>query len=179
MAPMIDSATQKKIAFRCEVLEEAFNLYKAEIVEFSKKQHYELADMSADPSGLFLNQHVLFDAVLHYFLDLNRYKAFNGFKDGELANPVKVGAFTTYWLAIKSPIYDTKCTPWSSLVNNKFALYAGFTLAEIRPHDASLIADSRPYIQCMQLLSNRVGTSDGFVPIFELFKLLCPHNPVK
>lgn len=120
-----------------------------------------------------MSQHVLFDAVLHYFLDLSRYKAFNGFQDGELANPVKVGAFTTYWLAIKPPIFDTKCTPWAAVVNNKFALYTGFTLAEIPPHNAAFLAESRPFTQCMQLLSNRVGTSDAFVPIFELFRLQC------
>ena len=152
-------------------------MYKAEIIEFNKGVHYELREISSDPSGLTINQHVLFDAVLHYFLDLNRYKAFNGFTPKDLANNVKVGAFTTYWIAAKSPIFDNNGTSWSSQANSKFALYAGLTLAEIDPHKASLLAESRPYTQCMQLLSNRVGTADGFVPIFELFRLSCPFRP--
>lgn len=169
---MTDSALKAKIASRCEVLEEAFKLYKAEIVAFNRSQHYEFIDMSSDPSGLEISQHVLFDAVVHYFRDLNRYKTFNGFKNGELANPIKVGAFSTYWLSAKAPIFDTKNSAWAALVNDRFAMYAGLTLADIPAHEASLLADSRPYTQCMQLLSNKVGTPDSFVPIFELFKLL-------
>jgi hypothetical protein len=172
---MVQDKYKIKIPSRCEAIEKAFAMYVAEIALYSKSQHYEFIDPL--PS-LKISKHVLFDAILHYFIDIDRYKNLNGFKDAELANSAKVGAFSTYWLSAKCPIYDVSDTKWAPIVNNKFALYAGLTFAEIDPHAASCFSDGRPYKQLMQLLSSKSGTPDSFVPIFEMLKISCPHQVV-
>jgi hypothetical protein len=170
---MVQDKYKIKIPKRCSAIEKAFAMYVDEIALFSKGQYYEFVEPKPD---LKISKHVLFDTVLHYFIDIDRYKNLNGFKDVELANAVKVGAFSTYWLSAKCPIYDIADTSWAPIVNNKFALYAGLTFAEIDPHSASLVHEGRPYKQLMQLLSSKTGTPDSFVPIFEMLKLSCPHQ---
>jgi hypothetical protein len=127
-------------------------------------------------SGLRISRKVLFDSVLHYFRDLNRYKQRNGFETGERANAVKVGAFTMYWLCTKRPIYDGHDTDYAAVINDRFAVFAGLIFAEIEPYAATEILDGRPYRMLLQLLADGSATSDGIVPIFELLAHLCPSK---
>jgi hypothetical protein len=169
---MIDT----RISSRCKTIETAFNKFVEDLRIHREKTSFDLLDIVPDPSGLTMNQHVLFDTILYYFRDLDRYKDHNGFGSGERANPIKVGAFSTFWLASKCPIFDNKGTKWAPLINNKFAIYTGLTLANIDPHAASLIDGSLPYKQLDQILSTKTCSSDSLVPIFQLLKILCPHK---
>lgn len=169
-------AIDSRVISRCGTIEKAFLKYIADIKASRDTLDIDMLAIVPDPSGLAISKHVLFDSVFYYFRDLERYKENNGFKEGERANAIKVGAFSTFWLASKCPIYDTKDSEWAPLVNNKFAIYTGLTLANIDPHAASLLDSSLPYKQLDQVLSNKTCTPDSLVPIFQLLKISCPHK---
>jgi hypothetical protein len=170
-------ASDPRIKQRCEIIEKAFSMYVNDIrVSRDKMGNHiiDMLDVSPDPTGLTMSPYVLYDAVRCYFNDLERYKRSNGFGAEVLANPIKVGAFSAFWLANKCPIYDSKNTGWAPLINSKFAIYAGFTFADIDPDRAGKLGNkSLPLKQLDQILSNRSCTSDSLVPIFQLFKLSC------
>lgn len=165
-----------KITTRCKTIEAAFEKFRAQIHHLNHSGDYDILMSNPSPAGFHMSQHVLFDAVVHYFRDLNRYKSQNGFSDSDLANPVKVGAFSTYWLSTKCPIYDTSDTKFASIINDHFAIFAGLTFAEIAPHKVSLLLKSKPYTQLKQTLSGRTTTPDSLVPLFELLAGFYPHE---
>jgi hypothetical protein len=166
----------EKIARRCESIEKAFLKLKNEYVISRKNiQGSDIIDLDSvypNPEGFNISPVVLVDAIHWYFKDIDRYKKNNGFKAKELANPIKVGAFSCFWLASKCPIYDVNDTIMATQINNTFAIYAGFTLADIDPYKAFELDNSLPYKQLDQILSNKTCTSDALVPIFQLFKNL-------
>ena len=106
------------------------------------------------------------EAVVFYFRDMDRYKREHGFTEDSLANPIKVGAFTTYWLAVKRPIYDTHDEPYAPIVNDDFAIFTGLNMAEIDPHRARMISDGKLYDQVKSLLSAHKASPDSLVPLY-------------
>lgn len=170
------TAPKDKIVGRCQTIEDAFLVFSGTLDTYRSTIGYELSPPTLTTSGLVLSKPILFDAVLHYFRDLNRYKTRNGFEAGDRANEIKVGAFSMYWLATKRPIFDNKSTDYAPLINDRFAMFAGFSFAKIDPIAASLVLKSRPYHQLSQVLSDNSGSPDALVPLLELFAALCPFS---
>lgn len=156
----------QRVPQRCEALEAAFKLFLRQI-DCYVACFYEYQTTQVSCLGLRLSKTVLFDAVASHFRDLDRYKAQHGFPEGARANAAKVGAFTTFWLAAKRPIFDTYDEPYAAVVNDDFAIFTGLSLAEVDPHQARMFADGRIYGQIKSLLSSHAATSDTLVPLFE------------
>lgn len=77
--------------------------------------------------SIYLNRELLHCAVVAYFDDIEKYKAYAG---SEYANEYKQAAFTIKWLSRFHPIQiKESATTNSTLVtiNASFALFCGFT----------------------------------------------------
>jgi hypothetical protein len=171
----LDQNTKNKIESRCNAIVLAFDAFNMQIEPYIAC-YWEFQTSQVTPIGLRISPVVLTATVISYLRDLERYKCETGFKPDALANSIKIGAFLTYWLAAKCPIYDTHQTPYAHVVNEDFALFAGMTLAEIDPHQARMICDSRVYKQLQHVLASSNGTPDMLVPIFEMLQTLAPHK---
>jgi hypothetical protein len=120
-----------------------------------------------DQNRFYISKPIVIDAVSSYFRDLDRYKAANGFNEQELADFAKVGAFTTYWLAMSRPVYDTNQSRYAHLVNLDFAIFSGLTFAELSPLTIRRMGDGVIYRQLEQMLKHDAATPDAIVAIYE------------
>jgi hypothetical protein len=163
----------QKIVSRCQAIEEVFKRFIQGIHPYID-HYWEYQTSQVTPLGLQLSQPLVLDAMTHHFKDMERYKSLNGFDDSELANSIKVGAFTAYWLASKQPIYDTHQTDYAPVVNRDFALYVGLSMAEIDPLKVKQMRfgseETALFLQLQQMLACNRASSDALVPIFQLLK---------
>jgi hypothetical protein len=160
--------TDDEIVERCEFLENAFSLFVENIEPYiAKAYEFQITDASA--AALHLSRPILLDAVRNYFRDIDVYKWRNGFQEGALADNRKIGAFTTFWLSRKRPIYDDRDSSYAPFVNDDFALFTGLVIAEIEPHAARAHCDGKTYQQVVAALADANTTAESLIPIFTLF----------
>jgi hypothetical protein len=158
-------ADPAKIVKRCEMLEKQFNLFLKAIDNYVSC-YYEFQTTQVTCVGLRLSKTILTETAVFYFRDMDRYKREHGFTGDSLANSIKVGAFTTYWLSVKRPIYDTQDEEYASMVNDDFAIFTGLSMAEIDPHSARILSNGALYEQVKSLLSGHKASADALVPLY-------------
>jgi hypothetical protein len=164
-----------EIAERCDFLQQAFDLFLEEIEPYIAKAYaFQISD--ARVTDLRLSQPILLDAVKTYFRDIDAYKQRHRFADDSLADNRKIGAFTTFWLARKRPIYDVNNSSYAAFVNDDFALFTGLVAAEVDPHGARAHNDGKTYQQLITALADCEATAEVLIPTFALFQMPPPNS---
>jgi hypothetical protein len=167
-----ESRDLSDIASRCEHLQAAFEIFIDGIEPYiAKAFEFQVSDATA--TSLHLSEPVLLDAVRSYYRDIDEYKRRHGFKNGARADNRKIGAFTTFWLARKRPIYDTRNSSYAPFVNDDFALFTGLVIAEVDPHAARVHCDGKTYQQLMAALADCDATAELLIPMFMLLHENC------
>ncbi len=167
-----DSRDSSEIANRCADLQAAFEKFIEGIEPYIAKA-YEFQISDAVATSLHLSEPVLLDAVRSYYRDIDEYKRRHEFKNGARADNRKIGAFTTFWLARKRPIYDTRNSSYAPFVNDDFALFTGLVIAEVDPHVARVHGDGKTYQQLMAALADCDATAELLIPMFMLLHEKC------